>query len=43
MINSSNEYAMYAFEMGFNHAKAGIPPSATCDPAYRLGYQAANA
>jgi len=40
MINPTNEYAVYAYEMGYAHAAQGIAPSATCDRYYAHGYAA---
>jgi len=44
MINPSNEYAVHAYELGFQHAKAKIetPIKRQCDRLYWLGYQIAN-
>ena len=44
MINPSNEYSVWAYELGFQHAKAKIerPIKGQCDHFYWLGYQAAN-
>ena len=40
MIDRNNEYALWAYEMGYAHAAQGIPLSATCDRYYAHGYTA---
>lgn len=40
MIRNNDEYAVWAYEMGFNHAMSGIKKSATCCREYALGYEA---
>lgn len=39
MLNTSNEYDVYSYEMGFAHASAGVPKSATCNRFYAIGYE----
>lgn len=43
MINSSNQYALWAYEMGFKHALVGVerPIKGQADSAYILGYNTA--
>ncbi len=43
MINNSNQSSVWAYEMGFDHALAGIPDSPTACREYRIGHMTGKA
>jgi len=42
MIPPNNEWALYSYEVGFNHgADLSISPPTNADPYYRIGFKTA--